>query len=98
MMMTLTATAAPILDTGNPLGFFTNVASRLLAEELNVNLTRIQIYPTNQYTPAVHRLLQVAANLYDATTNRYYDPVPDTNTIPLPTVFRPFFVKEGPNV
>ena len=98
MMMTLTATAAPILDTGNPLGFFTNVASRLLAEELNVNLTRIQIYPTNQYTPAVHRLLQVAANLYDATTNRYYDPVPDTNTIPLPTVFRPFFVKEGTNV
>ncbi|HKW28364.1 MAG TPA: hypothetical protein VJT54_03445, partial [Verrucomicrobiae bacterium] len=50
------------LDTACPLGFFTNVASRLLSARMNVDLTRIQIYPTNQYTPAVHRLLQVAAN------------------------------------
>ncbi len=44
----------------------------------NVNLGQIEIYPTNQYTPAVQRLLQVAANVYDATTTNQY-----------PSVFRP---------
>ena len=79
---------API-NTDSPIGFFTNVASRLLSEELNVDLHRIQIYPTNQYTPAVHRLLQITANLYEATTNRYYDDLQPP--MPLPTVFRPIF-------
>jgi len=81
------ANAAPILDAGNPIGFFTNVASRLLSSELNLDSTRIQIYPTNQYTPAV----QVAANVYDATTTNHY-----------PSVFRPLFSRDadgfGPNV
>lgn len=80
MVTLIPANAAPILDTGNPLGFFTNVASRLLTSQLNLDLTRIQVYPTNQYTPAVHRLLQVAANVYDATTTNFY-----------PSVFRPIF-------
>lgn len=74
------ANATPILDTGNPVGFFTNAASRLLSSELNLELTRIQIYPTNQYTPAVHRLLQVAANVFDTTSTNFY-----------PSVFRPTF-------
>ena len=45
---------------------------------------------TNQltYTPAVNRLLQLAANMYDATTNRYYSP---DFSLAFPTVFRPFF-------
>ena len=42
------AQAGPKLDTSDPLGFFTNLASRLLQSELNLSLTRIQIYPTNQ--------------------------------------------------
>jgi hypothetical protein len=96
-MATLTlANAAPILNTGSPVGFFTNVASRLLSSELNLDLMRIQIYPTNQYTPAVHRLLQVAANIYDASTNRYYDN--STPLTPLPTVFQPVFDVENGNV
>jgi hypothetical protein len=70
------------LNTACPLDFFTNVASRLLSSQLNVNLDQIQIYPTNQYTPAVHRLLQVTANILDATTTNYY-----------PSVFRPLFWK-----
>jgi hypothetical protein len=41
------------------------------------------------YTPAVHRLLQLAANLYDASTY--------TNNN-LPTVFRPYFVRRGSDV
>lgn len=59
------------LDPTDPHKFFTNVASRLLKSELNLELTRIQVWPTNQYTPAVHRLLQISANLLDATTNRF---------------------------
>jgi hypothetical protein len=98
-MTTLTlANATPVFDTESPIGFFTNVASRLLSSELNLELTRIEIYPTNQYTPAVHRLLQVAANIYDASTNRYYDPVPNTNAISLPTVFQPVFSVESGSV
>ncbi|MGD0253057.1 MAG: hypothetical protein ABSC01_10225, partial [Verrucomicrobiota bacterium] len=41
------------------------------------------------YSPAVNRLLQLAANIYDSTTNRYYDTLlPPT---PLPSVFRPIY-------
>jgi hypothetical protein len=83
MLMSSALTAAPILKTECPVDFFTNVASRLLSKELNVNLVQIEIYPTNQYTPAVHRLLQVSANIYDATTTNFY-----------PTVFRPLFSKD----
>jgi hypothetical protein len=53
----------------------------------------IPVLVSNQfvYSSAVNRLLQLAANIYDATTNRYYDnSLPLT---PLPTVFRPFFNK-----
>ncbi len=74
--------ATLVINTGNPNCFFNVVASRLLSSQLNVNLSCIQIYPTNQYTPAVHRLLQVTANIYDATTTNYY-----------PSVFRPIFWK-----
>jgi hypothetical protein len=79
-----TSLAALPISSVSPLGFFTNVASRLLASELNLDLTQIEIYPTNQYTPAVHRLLQVTANIYDATSTNYY-----------PTIFRPLFSQDG---
>ena len=82
MTMARVSVASPPINTSCPAGFFTNVASRLLSSQLNVNLARIQIYPTNQYTPAVHRLLQVTANIYDATTTNFY-----------PSVFRPLFWK-----
>jgi hypothetical protein len=86
--------AGPLVTTDSPIGFFTNVASRLLQSQLGVNLNHIQVYPTNQYTPSVHRLLQVTANLYDATTNRSATDYPY-----LPTVFRPvFFSRGGPGV
>ncbi len=82
--------AAPAPDLHTPIGFFTNVASRLLRAELNLDLGHIQLYPTNQYTPAAHRLLQLTANLYDATTNRT-----DTGWPYLPSVFRPQFTNDG---
>ncbi len=103
MLLALTALANPQLDPANPTGFFTNVAMALFQQmdlrDFNGNLvtvTNIPIYEDpaqfggtniNYYTPAVHRILQLAANLFDATTNRFIDGGP-TN---YPTVFRPIF-------
>jgi hypothetical protein len=70
------------IATPDPVNFFTNLSSRLLQKELGLPLTQIQIHPTNQYTPAVHRLLQVTANLWESTTDE-----PEG----LPTVFCPRF-------
>jgi len=72
--------------------FFTNAASRLLAGAgFSFGITNIQIYPTNYYTPSVHRLLQLAANMFDATTNRLSGS--STNEPGMPSVFRPIFAK-----
>jgi hypothetical protein len=75
---------ASSLNTTDPNGFFTTVASRLLFAEMGLSYGQIQVYPTNQYTPAVHRLFQVTANIYDATSSSYY-----------PTVYRPVFNVDG---
>ncbi len=103
MLLASSVVANPQLDTSNPTGFFTNVAMALFQQmnlhDFNGNLvtvTNIPIYEDpaqfggtniNYYTPAVHRVLQLAANLFDATTNRFIDGGP-TN---YPTVFRPIF-------
>src|SRR5207248_2225412 len=78
-----------------PLTFFTNVGHILFLSQsnslwrqigiTNFGITNIPVYPTNLYLPFVHRLLQVAANIYDATTND-----------PLPSVFLPI-VKTNKN-
>jgi hypothetical protein len=49
-------------------------------------ITNIPVWVNGQfvYTPAVHRLLQLAANIYDATTNGFY-----------PSVFRPMFSRDA---
>src|ERR1017187_9259852 len=80
------AQANPLFDNSTPISFFTNVASRLLSCELNVNLGQLQVYPTNQYTPAVHRLLQVTANILDAQNTNFY-----------PSIFRPLFSEDASN-
>jgi hypothetical protein len=76
--------------------FFTKAAT-LMFQQLNlrnpnntnelITITNIPVYPTNLYTPAVHRILQLAANIYDATTNGLY-----------PTIFRPSFGTVGTNI
>ena len=84
LITALRTLAAPTFDTTNPLSFFTNVASRLVSAQLGLNLTKLPVYPTNLYTPSVQRLLQVTANIYDATTTNFY-----------PTVFRPLFSSDA---
>jgi len=85
--------AGPLITNDTPIAFFTNLASRLLQSELNLRLGHIQIYPTNQYTPAVHRLLQVSANIHDAACDRslgFKNP-PGLPPPAFPTVFQPLF-------
>jgi hypothetical protein len=60
-----------------------------------INL-HIQVYPTNFYTASVHRLLQLAANIYDASGARTNAPSGYTNTFP--SIFRPVFGTDGNNV
>jgi hypothetical protein len=79
------AKATPFSAAG-PDCFFTTVASRLLFSEMGLSLGQIQVYPTNQYTPAVHRLLQVTANIYDVTSTNYF-----------PAVYRPVFSVDASN-
>lgn len=75
------------LISWQPLDFFTNAAA-MMFQHLNlrdnfgnlITVTNIPIYPYNYYTPAVHRVLQLAANIYDASVNGMY-----------PSIFRPFF-------
>ncbi len=74
-----------------PVQFFTNAAIRLLADAgYNFTTAGIQLWPTNYYTPSVHRLLQLAANMYDATTNRTITGYPH-----LPSVFCPVFANNN---
>ena len=65
-----------------PIDFFRESANKMLANAgydststnpVRVSVDHIQIYPTNFYTPSVHQILQMAANIYDASeyvTNR----------------------------
>jgi hypothetical protein len=47
------------------------------------SITEIPVYPTNRYSTAIHRILQEAANIFDAARGR-------TNDV-YPSVFRPIF-------
>ncbi len=80
----------------NPLQFFTNAANLLLTNAgYNFGVTRIPVLGNGTnflYTPSVHRLLQLAANIYDATTHRTFD---NATTNSYPTVFRPYFAVDS---
>jgi hypothetical protein len=80
-----------------PLLFFKTAASAMFQRmDLHENgdplgrlitVTNIPIWPTNHYTPAVHRILQLAANIFEATTNTLY-----------PSIYRPVFSARGTNI
>jgi len=85
----------------SPLGFFTNAADAILKTAYPpgtrglpvVAVTNLSVWPTNLYVPEVHRSLQLAANIYDATTNSAQTTFPY-----LPHVYRPLFTRraDGP--
>jgi hypothetical protein len=82
-----------VFSVANRFGL-TNARGDIVAPGFGV--TDIPVWVSNKfvYTPSVHRLLQLAANIYDATTNYVpngYDP--NTAYPPVPHVFRPLFRK-----
>jgi len=83
----------------NALEFFTNMSSRLLeASGYPFDSANIPVHQDGSFvfTPDVHRILQVSANLYDASTNRADR---GGREFPfLPSVFRPVFKVDNGNV
>jgi len=78
--------ARTVPDPADATGFFTTVADKLLRSTFSFGITNIPVQTNGVfvYTPAVHRLLQVAANVRDAATTNFY-----------PTVFRPVFFRDA---
>jgi hypothetical protein len=60
-----------------------------------LSAANIPIYPTNFYSSTVHRVLQMAANLYDSTTN---DTRGGVTNYGFPSVFMPILKGDGNNV
>lgn len=58
----------------------------------NLTVTNIMVYPFTEYSASTHRILQLAANIYDASTNRV------TNGLAFPSVFRPVFTRVTTNI
>lgn len=62
----------------------------------SLGATNIPIYPINFYNSSIHQLLQLAANLYEPSTNRvaaFRNTVPFNHAGYLPTVYRPTFAR-----
>lgn len=75
-----------MLNTDDPLDFFTTVADKMLRNTFSFGVTNIPVETNGVfvYSPAVQRLLQLSANLYDAATTNFF-----------PTVFRPVFNRDA---
>ena len=93
--------AQPRLDTSSPVGFFTNCANLLLnTAGYNFTVTNIPVFDGTNfvYSPAVHRLLQLSANIFDCTTNRVFSDGTSPNGPFFPSVFRPTFNRSGNSI
>jgi hypothetical protein len=86
LAMIVNVTARTAIDASDPVGFFTTVADKLLRNTFSFGVTNIPVETNGVfvYSPAVQRLLQLSANIYDATTTNFY-----------PTVFRPVFNRDN---
>ncbi len=82
------ASARPVPDVSNPTGFFMAVADKMLRSTFPFGVTNIPVCSNGVfvYTPAVQRLLQLSANIYDAANTNFF-----------PVVFKPLFVKDASN-
>ncbi len=83
-----------LADAGYTVGAPGSTSNLLILTNVSgilVTNLQIPIWPTNYYTPSVHRILQLAANMYDATTIRTFNQPPASVTNGFPSVFRPVF-------
>ncbi len=78
--------ARTVPDPSDPAGFFTSVADKLLRSTFSFGVTNVPVQSNGVfvYSPAVQRLLQLSANIYDATATNFY-----------PAVFRPLFNRDN---
>ncbi|HSY19401.1 MAG TPA: hypothetical protein VK815_13750 [Candidatus Acidoferrales bacterium] len=85
LLVDINSSARTVPDPNDPTGFFTTVADKLLRSTFSFGITNIPVQTNGVfvYTLAVQRLLQVTANLLDASTTNFY-----------PTVFRPVFFRD----
>lgn len=98
LFLTPSGQAGSALDPGDPVGFFMTVADRLLRTQMGLSVTNIPVYTDNTfvYSPAVQRLLQLAANIYDSSTNRSFAGAATGDPF-YPSVFRPIFANVSGN-
>ncbi|MBL9173903.1 MAG: hypothetical protein JNL10_10245 [Verrucomicrobiales bacterium] len=75
-----------------PEGLRTNVPGLAIHGPVTIQSGTARIRTNHVYDAQVHRLLQVAANIYDARTNRFIGSAADR--IAYPTVFRPLFYRD----
>ena len=66
--------------SNDPVVLFHTLADRLLREQFSFGVSNIPVAPTNEYSAVLHRILQVSANIADAT-----------RADRLPFVLRPLF-------
>jgi hypothetical protein len=83
----LASLARAALPLNPPEAFFTNLAEKLLQQQMGLRMADIRVSPTNEYSAAVHRIFQVTANIYDAMNTNAY-----------PAVFRPLFTTNAEGV
>jgi hypothetical protein len=69
-------------DACDPVGFFSSVADKMLRSTFSFGVTNIPVCSNGVfvYSPAVQRILQLSANVYDASNTNFF-----------PAVFRPVF-------
>jgi hypothetical protein len=94
--------AAELLLRSQGFTYSNNYTNAYTINLLHFGVTNIPIYsasyPGIHYDAAVHRMLQLAANLYDATITNQYASSTDRDILPPvrhPTVFRPLFELVG---
>lgn len=80
----------PELDRTN---LFYMIADRAMRQQYtNVSFRNIQVWPVNQYNGAIHRILQLSANICDSITNE------GTSYPYLPSVYRPVFTNASDKI
>ncbi|HMJ91822.1 MAG TPA: hypothetical protein VK530_18505 [Candidatus Acidoferrum sp.] len=89
ILLALASTGRTAVSLEPPEHFFTNLSQRILLTMANdfapvINVNAIMVWPTNHYGNGLHRVMQQAANIYDATRSNEF-----------PSVFRPLFGSLG---
>ena len=61
-------------DASDPVGFFSSIADKMLRTTFSFGVTNIPVCSNGVfvYSPAVQRILQLSANVYDASNTNFF--------------------------